>query len=126
MEYINERVITEQIEAEPVKLSVVQAYMLTADRNDKEVEKVYASKEGEMKREKGKYIVMGDWNAVIGKGRKGNIVGDFGIGKRNERGKRLLQFYKDSKMIVGNTWFFSNHCVDCIHGKHRAIDLCGR
>ena len=37
-------------------------------------------------------IVMGDWNSVVGKGREGNIVGEYGLGKRNDRGSRLVEF----------------------------------
>jgi len=28
--------------------------------------------------------VMGDWNAVVGEGRDGNEIGQFGLGTRNE------------------------------------------
>ncbi|KAG8237792.1 hypothetical protein J437_LFUL015069 [Ladona fulva] len=45
-------------------------------------------------------IVMGDWNVVIGEAREENIFGKYGIGKRNERGDRLLQFCKENKMMV--------------------------
>ena len=50
-------------------------------------------------------IVMGDWNAVIGEGRDAREVGEFGLGKRNDRGQALIDFCKRSKLIVTNTWF---------------------
>lgn len=37
-------------------------------------------------------IVLGDWNAKIGKGQYEWAVGKFGLGERNDRGERLLQF----------------------------------
>lgn len=50
-------------------------------------------------------VVMGDFNAKIGKGRQQDIVGDFGIGTRNEGGERLLQFCLENRLIVTNTLF---------------------
>jgi hypothetical protein len=35
---------------------------------------------------------MGDWNAVVGEGREDGVVGDFGLGTRNERGQMLVDF----------------------------------
>lgn len=48
---------------------------------------------------------MGDLNAKIGKGRVENIIGEHGLGLRNERGDRLLQFCQDQNMAIMNTWF---------------------
>ena len=33
------------------------------------------------------------------------IVGMHGLGQRNERGKRLIQFCQKNKLIIANTWF---------------------
>lgn len=34
-------------------------------------------------------IIMGDFNAKIGRGRVEGLVGSYGLGERNERGDRL-------------------------------------
>lgn len=34
-------------------------------------------------------IIMGDFNAKIGRGQAGNCVGPYGLGERNERGDSL-------------------------------------
>ena len=37
---------------------------------------------------------MGDFNAVVGEGREDRVVGKFGLGKRHDRGERLIEFCK--------------------------------
>ena len=48
---------------------------------------------------------MGDLNATVGDGRYQNIVGMHGLGRRNERGERLIQFCQEHKLLIANTWF---------------------
>ena len=48
---------------------------------------------------------MGDWNAVVGEGRDDLEVGKFGLGSRNDRGERLVEFCKSNKLMITNTWF---------------------
>ena len=50
-------------------------------------------------------IIIGDWNAVVGEGEESNDVGEYELGKRNERGQTLVDFCKRSKIVVTNTWF---------------------
>ncbi|XP_068084785.1 craniofacial development protein 2-like [Anabrus simplex] len=54
---------------------------------------------------------MVDWNAVVGQGREGNTVEEFGLGQRNVRGSRLVEFCTDHNLVLANTWF--------IHHKRR-------
>ena len=49
--------------------------------------------------------MMGDWNAVVGGGREDEAAGEFGYGKRNERGQMLMDFCKRMKMVVTDTCF---------------------
>lgn len=47
---------------------------------------------------------MGDWNAIVGEGAEGQEVGAFGLGTRNERGDRLVDFCKQHDMTITNTF----------------------
>ena len=47
-------------------------------------------------------IVMGDWNASVGGGQE-KCVGQYGLGKRNERGEKLIEFFSRQELLIMNT-----------------------
>ena len=49
--------------------------------------------------------IMGHLNAKVVDERYRNIVGMHGLGRRNERGERLIQFCQENKLLIANTWF---------------------
>lgn len=51
---------------------------------------------------------MSDWNVVVGEEKVNNVTGAFGLGRRNERGERLLEFCAKHNLIITNTCF--DHC----------------
>ena len=75
-----------------------------------EVEKVYEDIEELIKltKHKDNLIIMGDFNAVIGEGSDGIEVGKYGLGKRNDRGDRLIEFCRQHELVISNT-LFNNH-----------------
>ena len=48
---------------------------------------------------------MGDFNSIVGEGSTDKVVGPFGLVRRNERGKMLIDFCKQRDLVVMNTWF---------------------
>ena len=48
---------------------------------------------------------MGDFNAQVGNQRDQKIVGPFGKGVRNDNGDKLVDFCKQHKVVIANTWF---------------------
>ena len=42
-------------------------------------------------------IVMGDFNSILGEASTNKVVGHFGLGKRNERGKTLIHVCKATR-----------------------------
>ncbi|KAI5706767.1 hypothetical protein M8J75_011119 [Diaphorina citri] len=93
---------------ERYKIQIVQAYAPTSTYSDEDVETFYE----ELKEmyEKGAdchfKLVMGDFNAKIGKHKDGDaVVGKFGVGERNDRGQRLIQFSEETRLKIMNTFF---------------------
>jgi len=50
-------------------------------------------------------IILGDWNAIVGEGQEGHVVRKYGLGVRNNRGQRLINFCKEKELIITNTIF---------------------
>ena len=48
---------------------------------------------------------MGDLNAKVGEGGDGDVVGGFGLGERNERGDRLVEWCGRWRQVILNSWY---------------------
>lgn len=48
-----------------------------------------------------------DWNSLVGRGEEGKTLGEYGLGKRNERRSRLVEFCTEYNLVITNTWFKS-------------------
>uniref|UniRef100_A0A8D9ALQ1 Craniofacial development protein 2 n=1 Tax=Cacopsylla melanoneura TaxID=428564 RepID=A0A8D9ALQ1_9HEMI len=104
----SDRIIAMKIRSYPVDTLIIQVYMPTSEADDEDVEEVYKQIE-EILDENGKgqvrSLIIGDWNSVVGEGREGNIVGNYGYGRRNERGDKLVEFCGQYDYWISNTWF---------------------
>ena len=102
-----DRIVMVRIQAQPTNIVVIQVNMPTSTHSDEEVDVVSEKLEQISQNVKGReyLIVMGDWNAVIGEQREETCVGEFDLGRRNDRGQRLIEFCKQLKMVVTNTCF---------------------
>lgn len=84
-------------------------YMPTTDYSDEEIEQEYAKSDNLINEEarKGKCnrILMGDWNSIVGEGADEKHVGDYGPGRRNERGERMVRFCKQHNLVIASNWF---------------------
>lgn len=89
------------------KLQIIQAYAPTISHNDDEVEGFYEDIAGLQDREKCYFkILMGDFNARIGKTREGErSTGPFGSGVRDDRGDGLVNFAECQGLYILNSFF---------------------
>ena len=104
---MSDRIIMVKIQGKPFNINLVQVYMPTSTHDDEEVEIVYEQIQELMAGMKNDEIniILGDMNAKVGQGRDGIEVGPHGLGTRNERGDRLIEFCHQNQLCVTNTWF---------------------
>lgn len=88
-------------------MNVIQIYMPTGTYDDEAVEEVYDQIDDvwEMVDRNEKVIVLGDWNAVVGSLKEEDVTGNYGYGRRNSRGDRLIDFCKEKELVIANTLF---------------------
>lgn len=108
--YVDERIMMIRLKGKARDLVVVMVYMPTSNHQDEEIEECYNKIQEVIDKEKrgACTVVMGDWNAVVGEGAEGKVVGKYGLGVRNERGGRLINFCEENSLVIGNT-LFKNH-----------------
>ena len=79
----------------------------TAARDDNEIDEFYEQVNTAVRYCKSHEVnvIMGDWNAKVGSGRDGDVVGPFGLGDRNDRGNQFVEWCSNRDQIILNTWF---------------------
>jgi exonuclease III len=118
----NERILMVKLEGELTDTAIVQVYMPTSSYTEEEIEEVYEQVEEVLGQVKGKenLIIMGDWNTVVGEAKEGRSVGNFGLGKRNAKGERLVEFCDEQNLVKSNT-LFENIDEVGTHGRCQGI-----
>ena len=103
-------VLLVKIQAKPFDLNVIQVYAPTGDHTEDEVEEFYEDLNKARKMCKSQEVVMviGDLNAKVGKGVESQVVGPYGLGERNDRGERWVEWCRENRFMIANTWF-CNH-----------------
>ncbi len=106
----SDRVMAIIIDSKPKPISIIQVYAPTTEHKDDEIEAFYDTIEKVLKKMRldGPTYVIGDFNAKVGKGSTAGCIGAHGLGQRNERGDRMIEFADKNQMIVCNT-FFQQH-----------------
>ena len=96
-----------KIQGKPFNIAIVQVYAPTSASTDDEIEEFYNLLESPIDQVKSNEVllVMGDLNAKVGQERIGNIVGPCGMGEKNERGEKLIEFCQARQLTITNTWF---------------------
>ena len=86
---------------------VIQVYVPTSNAEEAEVERFYEDLQDllELTSKKDVLFIIGDCNAKIGSQETPGVTGKFGLGVRNEAGKRLIEFCQENTLVVVNTLF---------------------
>ena len=115
-----------RVNAKPVNITFVQVYAPTGASSEEEITSFYEQLQGVLYtvRRKDVIVIMGDWNANIGKSvHKSDNIGAYGLGDRNERGDLLEDFCVANELVV-TILLFNSIREDCIPGQVRETE-CG-
>ena len=90
----NNRMISVHFQGKPFKSTVIQVYAPTNNAKEAEVERFYEDLQDilEPKPPKDVLFTIGDWNTKIRSQETPGVTGKFGLGIRNEAGRRLTEF----------------------------------
>ena len=104
---VSDKVLLTKFKGYPMDINIIQVYAPTSKRPEEEVDKFYddlKKAKSQCKSQEVK-IIQGDFNTKVGKGRRDDIIGEYGLGESNERGDRLFEWAKMNEMVIGNTCF---------------------
>ena len=103
----NDRMISVHFQGKPFNITVTQAYALTSNAEEAEVERFYEELQDllELTPQKDVLFIIGDWNAKVGSQEPPGVTGKFGLGVWNEAGQRLIDFCQENTLVIANTLF---------------------
>ena len=104
---ISNRVIMVKLQGKPFNINISQTYPPTQVHIYEDIEQFYEEIQQAINQAKSDEIIcmMGDMNAKVGSISHSNIVGDLGLGEKNDRGERPIWFCKQNQLMITNTWF---------------------
>ena len=104
---VSDRIALVKLKAKPFNIKVMQVYAPTSVSTEEELEEFYEELDKCEKECKDHevYIVMGDFNAKVERGRHTDIVGSEGLGEMNRRGEKLMEWCEQNNQFIMNTWF---------------------
>ena len=104
---ISDRILLVKLKGHPFNISIIQVYAPTAECDEEEINQFYNMIEMAKEHCKSQevVIIMGDLNAKVGEGKHNDVVGMHGLGERNERGQKWIDWCAANNQIITNTWF---------------------
>ena len=94
-------------QGKPFNIIVIQAYALTSNAEEAEVEWFYEDLQDllELTPPKDILFIIGDWNAKVGSQEIAGVTGKFDLGVQNEAGQRLIEFCKENALVISHILF---------------------
>ena len=99
--------ISVHLQGKPFNITVIQVFAPTSNTEEAEAERFYEDLQEllELTRQKDILFIIKNWNAKVGSQETPGVTGKFGLGMRNEAGKRLREFYQENALVIANTLF---------------------
>ena len=104
---LSDRVMVIKLKGKKFDVNIIQAYAPTSMSTEEELDMFYEQLSMAYKTCKSQEIniLMGDFNAKVGRGKHETVVGPFGLGERNNRGDTFIQWCEEKELAIMNTWF---------------------
>ena len=106
---ISDRIIIVKQFSKPFTLSIIQVYASTSASGEQEIETYYNELDDAYKQcgSQEMVVVIGDLYAKLGTEQDPQkvVVGQHGLGERNERGDLWVDWCTTHKQVIMNTWF---------------------
>ena len=115
--------ISVHFQGKPLNITVIQVYAPTSNAEEAEVEWFYEDVQDllELTPKKDVLFNTGDWDAKVGSQETPGVTGKFGLGMRNEAGKRSIEFCQESALVIANT-LLEQPREDSTHGYHQMVN----
>ena len=96
-----------RFQGKPFNITVIQAYALTSNAEEAEVEWFYEDLQDllELTPKKDVLFIIRDWNEKVGSQETPGVTCKFGLGVQNEAGQRLIEFCQKKALVIANTLF---------------------
>ena len=104
---LSDRVMVIKLKGKKFDVNIIQAYAPTSMSTEEELDTFYEQLSMAYKTCKSQEvkILMGDFNAKVGRSKHETVVGPFGLGERNDRGDTFIQWCEEKELAIMNTWF---------------------
>ena len=107
---VNDQLCALDINIRESKFRFIFIYLPDCSYDDAVLEDTYAQLDflcGRGNQLNRRIIIAGDWNAVVGMQRETeeNTVGPYGSGRRNSRGKWMVNWASSQNLVIANTCF---------------------
>ena len=99
--------ISVRFQGKQFNIMEIQAYAPTSNTEEAEVEQFCQDLQDllELIPKKSVLFTIRDWNAEVGSQETPVVTGKFGLGVRNEAGKRLIELCQENTLVIANTLF---------------------
>ena len=106
------RLITARFKTRTGAMTIVQVYAPNTADTEEKVEEFYDLLQTTINQSNSSdlLVIMGDFNAKVGEDRSNweSVLGNYGFGKINDRGEKLLNFCAVNVLCICNTMFKQN------------------
>ena len=90
----------------PFNVMVIQAYALTSNAEEAEIEWFYELQDLlKLTPKKDVLFILGNWNGKAESQETPGVTGKFGLGVQNKAVQRLIEFCQENALVIANTLF---------------------